>query len=585
MARPRRNEPPAPAASGLIASAIRLPKVTAGRVVNGESWQAAAWAFYDSCPELRFVANWVGNVMSRAELLTVHEQGRDDKTISEGPAWDALHAYFDGQHGQAEMLRQTGIHLTVAGECYHYFHAAEQEWHVLAVGKVRQVGSGKSARITAEWDGVKHDVTKDDIVIRVWNPHPMDPGLADSPTRANLDVLSEIEACSKHINATLVSRLAGAGVLFVPQDITFPIPANMDPQASSADVFMQVLGEAMMTPIKEPGSASAVVPVVVQAPGDSLSQIKHMTFWSELDTEVKGMREAAVKRFALGMDVPPEVLLGMAEANHWNAWLVDEASVKAHTEPRLAVVTNAITTAYLWPALDGEVEEHRNWAIVADTSNLRLRPNRSREAIELYDRGELTAEALRRETGFEQEDKPERKEFMEWLLRKIALGSTSPEQTQAAIQALGVPLDVQPGDLGTGQERDPAIDNIRSLDDHPSRTVAPVDGEVPESLLAACDVLVYRALERAGNRIKTKNRYKGKEPAADLYLSFASEAIQVPMLLDDAWSCADRVLNGQHEAFVPLLHTYTQMLLQTQTPHTRDLLRTHLSTAPLEVVG
>jgi hypothetical protein len=273
-----------------------------------------------------------------------------------------------------------------------------------------------------------------------------------------------------------------------------------------------------------------------------------------------------VKRLALGMDIPPEVLLGMSDTNHWNAWLVDEASVKAHTEPRLAIVTNAITTAFVVPAIDGLVSDLDKWAVLADTSSLRLRPNRSKEAIELWDRGELAGEALRRETGFEDEDKPERNEFAEWLLRKIALGSTTPEQVAAAAAQLGALVP-----FGQGEEpapgRNPATDNIRSLEDHPTRTVAPIDGEVPEGMLAAADVLVYRALERAGNRIKSAQSYTGKTGSMDIYREVTVDPGRVPALLADAFTCADRVGCGSLEE--PLT-TYAAHLLITGSEHSRE---------------
>jgi hypothetical protein len=565
MARPRKPE--APQHTSLIASAVRLPVVRRNQVVTSEAWQAQAWRYYDRVGELRFIANWVGNVMSRAELRVVVMDGRVDTVQDSGPGVDALHAYFDGEQGQAEMLRLTGVHLTVAGECYHVWRSAEDGWSVLAAGKVRQQGK----IIQADFGEGFVALTAKDLAIRVWSPHPMDPLLADSPTRASLSTLAEIEHCDLSIQATLTSRLAGNGILFVPQDITFPVPEGMDPAASTADVFMAALGEAMMTPIETPGDASAVVPIVVTAPGESLNQIRHVTFWTEVDANVKEMREAAVKRLALGMDIPPEVLLGMAETNHWNAWLVDEASVKAHTEPRLAVVANAITTAYLRPALTKQVDDLTTIGVVGDTSNIRLRPNRSKEALELWDRGELGSEALLRETGFEPEDRPDKREFQEWLLRKIALGSTSPEQTQAAIVALGTDLPIVT-EVIPGEVNKPMPDNLqprRSLDEHPTRDIP----EQAASLMAACDVLVYRALERAGNRLRSATQFTGKVTAADVYLEVAARTDSLDKMLDGSWSCADRVLShltDDVDTLVAALDGYTRHLLATQTPHTRE---------------
>jgi hypothetical protein len=41
-----------------------------------------------------------------------------------------------------------------------------------------------------------------------------------------------------------------------------------------------------------------------------------------------GLRREAVERLAIGLDMPPEVLLGLGDSNHWSAWQVDEQTWK-----------------------------------------------------------------------------------------------------------------------------------------------------------------------------------------------------------------------------------------------------------------
>jgi hypothetical protein len=254
--------------------------------------------------------------------------------------------------------------------------------------------------------------------------------------------------------------------------------------------------------------------------------------------------------------------------------------VKAHTEPRIAVVANAITTAYLRPALNDDPEKDR-LGVVGDTSNIRLRPNRSKEALELWDRGELGSDALLRETGFEPEDAPDQREFTEWLLRKIALGSTSPEQTQAAIVALGTDLPEVTVLDNTPKGRGSDMEPRRTLEEHPTRDMP------DEPLLAACDVLVYRALERAGNRLRSATNFTGKVMAADVYLSVQARPASVDSLVADSWACADRVL-GPLTPDVALvtaaLDAYTRHLLSEQAEHTRERLRAVLAVARQEAV-
>lgn len=549
MARPRSREPQY---TSLVASAVRLPQHTRNRVVQSESWQTDAWRLYDSVPELRFVANWKGNMASRARLVMLTREEGKDRLLTSGPSVAALEAYFGGEQGHAEMQRLTGLHLTVAGECYHVYYG--RQWTVVAHDRVKQTGDMIRADLGDGWVDIKGGT---DMVTRVWTPHPLDPYKADSPVRSNLSTLREIERSSQTVAAILASRLAGNGILMLPSDISFPPPENADPAASTADTFMQVLGEAMLTPIGEPDNPAAVVPIVVTAPGENIKEARHIRLSDELTEQVRLTRDNAVKRFALGMDIPAEVLTGMSNSNHWNAWLVDEAAVKAHIEPLLAVIANAVTTGFIWHAVDDAT--NRDF-VAADTAAIRLRPNRSREAIDLYDRGRLSSEALLRETGFDTTDAPRPVEFKEWLLTKIALGSTSPEQTQAAAEKLGASLDVaQVVPISTGKDRPDDLDNRRTV----TRDARDKGPQPPD--VAGLEALVFRALERAGNRLRSKHSYRGDIEPHMLHLTLDPRPVEG--LMEGAWSFAAEV---GLDPYVPALDSYVRMLLSTSKPHTRE---------------
>ena len=604
MARSRVPEPEPKVPTGFLASAVRLPTASRNMAGRAESWQAEAWNYWETVGELRYVATWIGNVMSRARLYAAHRDGRMIVPVAEGPAAEAMDALYGGPQGQAEMLQAVGVHLTVAGEGYVVNRAEGDQWNTLAAGKVVQhPGGGKNPpRLRADFgtEAGMTDLTPEDLVIRIWTPNPKDPTRPDSPVRANLSTLAQITAYDAHIAAQVRSRLAGAGVLFLSNEVQFPVPPGMDPAATQAQIFMALLGESMMTPIANPGDPSALVPIVAMVPTESLGKNEHLKFWTELDDAVVEMRDAGIKRLALGLDVPPEVLLGVADANHWNAWLSEESAVKAHLEPRLAVVAYALSTAYLRPALKGVVPDPDDWYVIADTSSIRMRPNRSTEAIELYDRGELSGTALRRETGFQPEDAPPVEEFIQWLLRKVATGSTSPEQTMAALDKLGAGLNL-PGP-GPGEENRPPPDDLRTdtrpeLEQRliPQRENATTRADrvprSPEGLAAACDALVYRALERAGNRLRNAHPRTdtGAVTAADVYRTLSGD---VDKLVEGAWECAPQLLaayTDDLDSVVDTLDFYVRGLLASHRPHTRAVMEALLASRPaplvLEAVG
>jgi hypothetical protein len=593
MARARTADPEPQAPTGFLASAVRLPTPSRNQAGRSESWQSDAWNYHDTVGELRQVANWTGNVMSRARLTAAHLEGRMLVPLANGPAAEAMEAFYGGPQGQSEMLQQLGVHLTVAGEAYIINRADGDLWNVIASGKVTQQSGGK---ITADFGtgNGRTPLTGSDLVIRIWTPHPRDPTRPDSPVRSTLNTLAQVVSYDAHITAQIRSRLAGAGILFLSNEVQFPVPPGMDPAASQAQIFMALLGESMMTPIADPADPSAIVPIVAMVPTESLGKNEHLKFWTELDKSVIEMRDAGIKRLALGWDVPPEVLLGISDSNHWNAWLSEESAVKAHLEPRLSVVAYAGTTAYLRPAIEGLVPDPENYFMIADTSAIRLRPNRSTEAIELYDRGELSGMALRRETGFQPEDTPPAEEFVRWLLRKIATGSTSPEQTQAALAMLGADLGMglapadqnrpPPDDMRTDTGPDLPQREIPTRSDAEariSRTQRAIDRGGP-GLAAACDVLVYRALERAGNRLRNAHPRTDTTAmqATDVYRSLTGDPDK---LLAGAWDCAYDVLQPYTDdapTVISTLDFYVRGLLGSQRTHSAVVLGTLLAACP-----
>ncbi|MCJ7725684.1 MAG: hypothetical protein MUP76_04775 [Acidimicrobiia bacterium] len=562
---------------------MRLPTVKANEAGKAQGWQSAAWGFYDSVAELNYLSNWIGNVLSRAELHAAKRDGNALVPMTEGPGREAMEALYGGPVGQAQMLQLLGVDTTVSGEGY-IVARGDDEWDVLTTGKVTQAAD---KTITANFgDGHSRVILGgDDLVIRVWMPHPTNPRQADAPTRANLRTLAQINGYDDHISAQLTSRLAGAGILIMPSEIQFAAPAEGDPEATQASTFMATLAEAMEAAKAAPGSPATFVPIVVTAPGEFIDAIKHLTFWSDLDDKVINMRESAIQRFAIGMDVPPETLMGNSDSNHWNAWLTEESAIKAHLEPRLGVITAALTTAYLRPALTGVVpdSELADWFVVADTTNIRVRPNKAADSMELHDRGLINGEAVRRETGFRPEDKMEPDEFSNWLLQRIAQGAVTPELTAEALRLLGANIDISVI-MPDSMQQPP--DHIRSDTVVAPNPMSPPTAAPDGALLAACSVLVFRALERAGNRLRNQHPRTDTQKMSvhQVYTVLGGDADH---LLDGAWDCAPEVLQD-FDVDVPevvgLLDFYVRGLLSQKREPNPSTLRHLLTSSHMKAI-
>lgn len=478
--------------TGFVASAAAFTGKSE-RIYRGvSSWQADAWAFYDTTPELRFAAGWIGNALSRCILAPgeIDELGSivatEDKAVAA-----ALHELFTGGDGMAAMLEMLGIHLTVAGEAYlvgrHInmpsnmggpdVFSDEKVWEVVGVNEISATsgiwiidyGSQRQERV---------QLADDDSVIRIWRPHPAKRIEADSPVRSLLGTLSEIEALSARIYGQTQSQLAGAGVWAVPNTIEF---AGADPNANKAEQLMVMMGKGMLQAVADPGDPASLIPFILTVPPEDVDKFKPpIHFWSDFDDKVGQGRKEAVLRFCVGMDIPPEVILGMTAgasssggtgtgASHWTAWQIEESAIKLHIEPLLSVIASGIVIGYL-----RDVVDNPRSAIISNTEALKLQPDRSQEALELYDRALIGGEATRRYNGVKETDVMDNMEKAVWLFTKLAGSSVTPEQVAYAVTLLTGKSDF-PTSADTGQAVHPGTNqpDAPSMENHPSTRSAP----------------------------------------------------------------------------------------------------------------
>ena len=151
---------------------------------------------------------------------------------------------------------------------------------------------------------------------------PRNSRRTDSPTLSSLDVLKEIITTTAAIHGAGKSRLAGNGILLLPQEISMPMaapptgdpdapglpapeqPVMEDRQVTAQDVMGQ-LQQVMTMAIQDPSSAAAMVPIILKAPGEHLDKVRHITLESEVTEMSLRTRDSAIRRLALSLKVPP----------------------------------------------------------------------------------------------------------------------------------------------------------------------------------------------------------------------------------------------------------------------------------------
>jgi hypothetical protein len=430
---------PTPAPNALTAAAAPVASPRTELIRNTEGWQEEVWNFHDTLGEFRYATDWEAKRLSRVRLYAAKLEPDADEPVraKAGTGVDLMTAFAGGPGGQAQIMGGLATQLRVPGEGYLIVENVSgiEKWSVRSIDEVRaarqryEVIDENSPKSGNNWRPLAPDSM---APIRVWRPNKRWHHLADSPTRAARSTMRELELVNRHIIAQYLSRLASAGVLLFPQEVTFPVREEF---ADAPDPFIAEWIEMAAEAIRTPGTASGVVPIPIKVPAEYVDKIKHLDFTLKIDEKIIEKRDSAIKRLASQLNVPPEVLLGVSDLNHWNAWISDETSLKVDVAPDAELVCQAMTTGYLQPRLKASgVEDFAQWVVWYDMSELTLRPDRSADAIQLYDRMEINGKALRRETGFAESDKPNSEELKEQGLRVII--STLPSGGPSALGVL-----------------------------------------------------------------------------------------------------------------------------------------------------
>jgi hypothetical protein len=610
------------AGSTVIASAALVSKDQVRTVVGRkQDWQAEGWELYHAVPELRSGVTWAANGCSRVRLyvgkidpdgsskplpVSAGDEDADQELVAKLLA--PLAELGGGQLGQSEMLRRLSVHLDVPGESYVVGFddpsSGERRWLVCSPSEVSSAAGGGAVRIQLpESPTALINLPLDQCtLLRIWRPDAELAYLADSPLRSLREPLRELQGLSAHVLATVESRLAGAGLMMISDDVTPASPQHSDgANPIHADPVTAALIEAMATPLKNRDSASAIVPLLLKVQGSPKDKLLYQSFATELDANLLPLRDAAVRRTAIGLDMPAEILLGVGDVNHWGAWLIDENGVKLHIEPKLGLICDALTSQFYRPALEAlGVPDSEQYAIWYDTTDLKQRPNRGPEALQAFKEGLIGAVATRRELGFSDEDAPTDDERNRMLVQEIVQAAPSLAPSLLPFLGIRIPETEAAAAVAEAVTEDPdaAVANApaaQAVPAPPSRPAisapAPASSrpEPPARQAAAAltasgadwrisclDMAARRALERAGqwllNRGGRSLRGQFRDvPLHQIHVRLAAEQGQLDAMLVGAYREFHAATPDE-----PCLHRaldhYVRALLLAREEHHREYL-------------
>lgn len=516
-----------------------------------KEWQDEAWRYYDEIGEIWFVHNFVANALRRIRIYPAHQPDpqqppvavdeevldADGKRLA-GPVPASLAAKATveldrlrrSQGGHGEILHDLAIDLGVPGEgtlVGRIDPDLGEVWKVYSNDQVvkPQGGAGSGLIIKrAPDDNEGIPLIENDVLCRVWRQHPHWSDWADSPMKGVLDRCDELQILSKSIRASGRSRLAGAGVLFYPSQATFgssvPTETGSGGQGQRSNKFSHDLLNHMTVPIQDEGVAAAVMPLLVSMDKDLIEKVKHMSFDRPIDPVAAAQRTELIKRIAMGLDVPPEILLGLMDVNHWTAWQIDEQTFKAHFEPLIIMICNALTVGFLRPAMGPAGADLMVWY---DAGGLLGHPNRAQDAKDAHKSFAISDASLRTYLGFTDADAPDEDEIAARIKRNAIV----------RISGEGNEPDIGPGDVGPAEPSDqapppdggppnegkppesPGNSGQASVTAGGSATaaaakpnlgwrLAQIDRELRQKLQVAADAAVFASLEKAGAALRRK---------------------------------------------------------------------------------
>lgn len=527
------------------------------------AWQAEAWHFVNTIGELRYYVGWRAASVSRCRMVASDidpETGKPTGTCEDQRVNDIVRDIGGSSVGQSQMLKRLTTFLTAPGDGFVAMVVRDpkktlnpdatpldealaatigvtEEWLTLSRQEIKNKGTNELQLSLP--DGSLHTFDPEtDLLFRIWEPDAQIASEADSPVKAALPALREIERTTATIDNASKSRLVGNGILFVPQEMSLPAqnapgvapldddggieggPAGpIEPWAPATSQDLQdLLFDVANTAYKDQDSMAAFLPVIASVPGEWTKNVEHLKFDSTVSETALKTRDSAIRRLAMSLDVAPERLLGMgANSNHWSAWAIGEDDVKIHIVPVLETICAAMTQFILRRKLVELNIDPDDFTIWYDTTGLTQDPDKKKEAIDAYDRGALTRQGLLQYLGFSEDDGYNLDTREGWialakdkaadditLLPMLATLIGGDVSVMAEVSPPPATRDVRTPDRRPVAEEEPEEEKPKSEDGDAGEDIEPVEA----SALGMAKMCANRAMELAANRRMSRSDVK-----------------------------------------------------------------------------
>lgn len=447
------------------------------RLRQAHRWQEDAWEYYDLVGEVKQAATLLANVASRIRLYpsyivdkdavpSIIDDVKDIPDSVKEQANAAMMLLATGNGGISGLIRDAAINLFVAGECFLIREPSKlstgepEKWQIRSTSEFVKTtytdkNSGKKiTKMAIKETKNAREGSEDYInlpssafVGRIWRPHARFSKDPESSLLGVLELLDELLLIDKSSRGVVRSRLNN-GIFVIADEIGAVSQSDgevieedgeiADLSDSISEDIEEDLMAALTEPIKNEGSAASVAPVFFRVPAQYIETgLRHISFERTYDPAIAARYEKVIERIMTALDLPKDVMAGFANIKYSNALVVEESLYKAHVEPLILMIVDALTVIFLRPILRGlGVTEDivARTAIWYDPSGITAKPDKASAANTGYTQQTISGAAWRRENGFSETDAPTQLELAQRMA--VTKGLLSEPISEALLKTL-----------------------------------------------------------------------------------------------------------------------------------------------------
>ncbi len=311
-------------------------------------WQQRALFYATSIPELHYASSFYARMLQKLRIYPAFRDD-DDKTtpINSGEPVELLNRIQDPGGGRTKILGAYGRLMFTTGEGYLFGRGigqGQEKWSFVWREELRFDDAGRVTHVAApQLPYATFDLKESSYVelppdsavaYRMWTPAMRFSDWADSPMMAVLQEAEELLVLSSSVMATATSRLVRSPLLLVPEEISPAPPTTQGDEDPATDPLIQDIAIHTTRAIENPSDAASLGPIALYGGAEWLREIRTL-FLHQTDSDYleRELRTECIRRMARGLDLPPEVVEGMSDANHWAAWWISDDMWRSHGAP------------------------------------------------------------------------------------------------------------------------------------------------------------------------------------------------------------------------------------------------------------